>query len=45
MMTGKGHGRVVAEGNYALVFFLALSGFGLEIAQLLPTALFRSSSL
>lgn len=25
MMTGKGHGRVAAEGNYVLVFFLALN--------------------
>ena len=45
MMTGKGHGRVAAKGNYALVFFLALNEFGLEIVELLPTALFRSSSL
>ena len=45
MMTRKGHGRVAAEGNYALVLFLALSEFGLEIVELLPTTLFRSSSL
>lgn len=41
MTTGKGHGRVAAEGNYVLVFFLALSEFGLEMVELLPTTLFQ----
>lgn len=41
MATGKGHRSVAAEGNYVLLFFLALSGFGLEILELLPTTLFQ----
>lgn len=45
VVTGKGHRRVAAKGNYVLVFFLALCEFGLEIVELLPTMLFRSSSL
>lgn len=41
MATGKQHRSVAAEGNCVLLFFLALSGFGLEILGLLPTMLFQ----
>lgn len=36
MMTGKGHGRVAAEGNYVLVFLLVLREFSFKIVKLLP---------
>lgn len=41
MATGKRHRSVAAEGNYVLLYFLALSGFGLEILELLPTTLLQ----
>lgn len=37
MITGKGHRRVAAEGNYVLVFLLVLREFSLGI--LLPNTL------